>query len=69
MSLRKQKVHNSLVWLINNNPYYSELTINEDALDSLPENGVPPDLMTVRTDNDIVSDDSSADVGPPTENP
>ena len=41
----------------------------KDALDSLPENGVPPDLMTVETDNDIVSDDSSADVGPPTDNP
>ena len=70
VSVRKQKVHNALVWLINNNPHYSEITINEDALDLLPENGVVPDLMTVETDNDIVSDDNcSADVGPPTDNP
>ena len=70
VTVRKQKVHNALVWLINNNPHYSELTINEDALNSLPENGVPPDLMTVETDDDMVSDGNcSADVGPPTDNP
>ena len=70
VTVRKQKVHSALVWLINNNPHYSEITINEDALNSLPENGVAPDLMTVETDNDMVSDDNcSADVGPPTDNP
>ncbi|CAB4020009.1 Hypothetical predicted protein [Paramuricea clavata] len=70
VTVRKQKVHNALVWLINNNPHYSELLINEDALNSLPENGVPPDLMTVETDDDIVSDDNCfPDVGPPTDNP
>ncbi len=70
VTVRKQKVHSALVWLINNNPHYSEITIHEDALNSLPENGVPPDLMTVETDNDMVSDDNcSADVGPPTDNP
>ncbi|CAB4010472.1 Hypothetical predicted protein, partial [Paramuricea clavata] len=70
VTVRKQKVQNALVWLINNNPHYSELLINEDALNSLPENGVPPDLMTVETDDDIVSDDNcSPDVGPPTDNP
>ncbi|CAB4008417.1 Hypothetical predicted protein [Paramuricea clavata] len=37
--VRKQKMHHALVWLINNNPHYSELLINEDALNSLPENG------------------------------
>ncbi|CAB4008934.1 Hypothetical predicted protein, partial [Paramuricea clavata] len=70
VTVRKQKVHNALVWLINNNPHYSELLINEDALNSLPEDGVPPGLMTVETDDDIVSDDNcSPDVGPPTDNP
>ena len=66
-----QKLHNTLVWrLINNNPNYAGLTINYNALNSLPENGIPPDLMTVETDTDIVSDnDCSPDVGPPTENP
>ena len=70
VTVRKKKVHNALVWLINNNPHYSKLTINEEALNSLPENGVPPDLMTVETDDDIVSDDNcSPDAGPPTDNP
>ncbi|CAB4019300.1 Hypothetical predicted protein [Paramuricea clavata] len=70
VTVRKQKVHNALVWLINNNPHYSELLINEDALSSLPESGVPPGLMTVETDDDIISDDNcSPDVGPPTDNP
>ncbi len=67
--MRKHKVHSALVWLINNNPHYSEITINEDALTSLPENGVPPDLTTVEMDNDISDDNCSVDVGPPTDNP
>ena len=67
VTVQKQKVHTALVWLRNNNPHYSELTINED---SLPENGVPPALMTVESDDDVVSDDNcSPDVGPPTDNP
>ncbi|CAB4002426.1 Hypothetical predicted protein [Paramuricea clavata] len=36
----------------------------KDALNSLPESGVLPDLTTVETDDDIVSD-----AGPPTGNP
>ena len=70
VTVRKQKVHDALVWLINNNPYYSEVTINADGLNSLPENGVPSDLTTVETDHDVVSDDiCSPDLGPPTDNP
>ena len=69
VTVRKQRVHDALVWLINNNPQYSEVLVNEDALNVLPENGVPSELMTVETDNDIVSDDCSPDVGPPTDNP
>ena len=68
--VRRLKVHNALIWLINNNPYYAGLTIDDNALNSLPENGVPPDLMTVETDEDIVSDnDCSPDLGPLTDNP
>ena len=70
VTVRRLKVHNALIWLINNNPYYAGLTINDNALNSLPENGVPPDLMTVETDEDIVSDnDCSPDLGPLTYNP
>ena len=69
MNVRKQKVHDALVWVIRNNPLFSEITIDEDTLNLLPDNGVLPDLMTVETD-EIVSDDAScSDVSPPTENP
>ena len=70
VTVRRQKAHNALIWLINNNSYYAGLTINDNALNSLPENGVPPDLMTVEPDEDIVSDnDCSPDLGPLTYNP
>ena len=68
VTVQKQKVHDALVWVINNNPHYAGLTINANALTLLPDNGVPPDLMTVETDNDFFSDDNcSPDVGPPTD--
>jgi hypothetical protein len=70
VAVRREKVHNALLWLVQNNPHYAELEINEDALNSLPENGIPADLMTVETENEIISnDDVMSDLGPPTENP
>ena len=68
VTVRKQRMHDALVWLINNNAQYSEVLVNEDALNVLPENGVPSELMTVETENDIVSDDCCPTVGPPTDN-
>lgn len=48
-------MYNALVLFINNNnPHYPDFTINYDALDSLPYNGVPPDIMTVETDDDMI---------------
>ena len=49
VNVRKQKVHDALVCLIRNNPLYSEITINDDTLNLLPDNGILPDLMTVET--------------------
>ena len=66
VTVRKQKVYNALVWLMNNS-HYSDVKVNENALDSLPENGIPPDL--VMADHYMVSDDSLPDTGPPTDNP
>ena len=68
LTVRKQKVHDALVWLIRNNPHYSVLTINEQALNLLPDNGVLPDLTIVETDDDIVSDDNINNAAP-TDNP
>ena len=54
VTVQKQKVHNALVWLTINNPQYAGLTINTNALNSLPDNGVPPNRMTVETDSDLI---------------
>ena len=68
--MRREKVHNALLWFVQNNPHYAELEINQDALNLLPENGIPADLMTVETENEIISnDDVMSDLGPPTDNP
>ncbi len=68
VTVRREKVHNALLWLIHNNPYYAEIEINAEALNSLPENGVAPDLMTIGTEAEIVTDDSAMpDMGPPTD--
>ena len=40
VNVRKQKVHDALVWLIRNNPLYSEITINDYTLNLLPDNGI-----------------------------
>ena len=63
VNVRKQKVHDALLWLVQHNPHYSEVTINEEALNSLPENNIPEDLLTLETE--ILSQDSvMPDVGP-----
>ena len=68
--VRKEKVSSALLWLINNNPHYYDLTINKHALNNLPENGIPGDLMSVETESDIVSDnDGPVASGPPSDNP
>ena len=63
VKVRREKVHNALLWLIQNNPLYAEL--DTDALNYLPENGVPTDLMAIETEDDIIKDsDLMPDEGP-----
>ena len=70
VTVRREKVHNALLWLIHDNPHYSELEINVDALNSLPQNGVPAYLMTVETEDEMVPDENAMlDLGPSTDNP
>ena len=66
----RSKVQQALIWLIQNNPHYTNVTLNLDSLHSLPENGVPDDLQTVETNetefqnietNANTSDDSDED--------
>ena len=66
--VRRQKVHSALLWLIQNNPLYIDVQINEQVLNCLPNNGVPVDLLTVESKNDISYDNVEPDVGPPTNN-
>ena len=56
-------MENALYWLINNNPHYKDVQINQESLDSLPENGVPQDLTSVETENDD-SESTTTDFGP-----
>ena len=69
VNVRKQKVHNVLLWLMHNNPHYRDVTINEHALQCLPVNGVPSGIMTVECDTDIMSNEvTSPDLGSTTDN-
>jgi len=70
VTVRKEKVQNALLWLIENNPHYPGININFEALNSLPENGVPTDLLTVDTDAEVFSgENAELDSGPCTFNP
>ena len=69
IAVRKQNVHNALLWLIQNNRHYADVIVNTEALNSLPENGVPPDLFTVDTDDHVSDEVVDPDMGPPTDNP
>ena len=52
-----------------NNPHNSNVTINQHALESLHIDGVPSDIMTVESENDILSDEvMSPDLGPSSDN-
>lgn len=47
--VRREKVRAALIWLKNNNPLYADVTINNEVLDSLPEESVAPVEITVET--------------------
>lgn len=68
--VRRSKVQEARIWLIQNNPHYTNVTLNLDSLQPLPENGVPDDLQTLETNetefhnietNANTSDDSDED--------
>jgi hypothetical protein len=45
--VRRDRVLSALLWLKENNRCYSDIVISEDALERLPENAVPPDLLMI----------------------
>lgn len=56
VNVRRQRISDALMWLITNNPHYSDVQIDYEALNALPDDAVPYDLLTVETDEAIVSD-------------
>ena len=53
VKVRREKVYDALQWLLKNNPHYSNVTINQHALKTLPIDDVPSEIMTVHSENDI----------------
>ena len=66
VTVRRHKVEDALNWLINHNPHYQCVTINANALDNLPVNGVPADILTVEANQDTSTDVElpEPDIGP-----
>lgn len=54
--VRRQVVSNAIHWLSRNNPLYSDIEINYNALVSLPENEVPQQLLSIQTEEKIIHD-------------
>ena len=50
INVRRQKICDALLWLSQNNPHYSDIKIDIQALNTLPDNGVPSELLTVKTE-------------------
>ena len=40
VNVRRQKISDALLWLIQNNPHYSDVQIDYEALNALPDNAV-----------------------------
>ena len=69
VNVRRQKVLDALLWLTQNNPHYKGVEINAHALESLPVNGMPSDILAVETNDDITDDNAELDTGPSNNNP
>lgn len=66
LSVRRQVVSDAIHWLIKNNPHYSDIELNYNALNSLPENDVPSELLSIETDDTTTDDNKTPlpDFGP-----
>ena len=66
LSVRKQVVSDAIHWLIKNNPHYSDIELNYNALNSLPENNVPSEILSIETDDTTTYDNTTLlpDFGP-----
>lgn len=54
--VRRWKIREALRWLKANNPLYADITISEERLNELPEDGIPEEiLLTVKYSSDTNS--------------
>ena len=67
-SVRRFKVQNALLFLKQNNPAYSDIIISQERLNSLPEDGELPNILTVQC-NDITSGETDKGPAPDQINP
>ena len=49
VTVQRQKILITLLWLMEHNPHYNDVTINEYALNCLPQNSVPHALPSLET--------------------
>ena len=54
--VRREKVLNAILWLIQNNPFYKSVQVDHVALQALPDDGIPGDLLTIDDPNDSLGD-------------
>lgn len=67
VTVRRQNVADALQWLINNNPHYKDIIVNQDSLNSLPLHGVPQNLLSVETEKLENTETCEHDLGPQNE--
>ena len=52
-TVRRHRVLEALLWLKTNNPFFKDIEIDRQVIQSLPENGVPDELRYVIDDNEL----------------
>jgi hypothetical protein len=52
--VRRQRVREALIWLKANNPVYADITISDEQLEQLTENGVPNEILATMKHSDDV---------------
>ena len=50
-------------WLITNNPHYKDIIVNQNSLRSLPDNGIPNELLSLETEDFDDSQPTDPDIG------
>ena len=60
--VRREVVLSALMWLIGNNPLYSDVTVNHNSVESLPLAGVPVDFKEVETNHRTDNFENDADI-------